>query len=176
MTRTCIDCPAPISTQSQGRCRSCAALRLNRDPGIINRRNRAIHVHFEKPGVREASAKRLAEYMANMPEDERKRRRENGHRLFREVLSRPDVRAKSNSPEAKRKAGEGRTNTVLAWCPPDLRGRYRDLIHSSGLSAAEARQLIEAEIPGTVEHARRNIANRQLAQQLKHARDRAQSY
>lgn len=32
MTRTCSDCPVPISKKSKGRCRSCAMSAVNRSP------------------------------------------------------------------------------------------------------------------------------------------------
>jgi hypothetical protein len=38
------------------------------------------------------------------------------------------------------------TETRLGWCPPEYRDEYRNLLHAKKLRAAEAREIIEAEI------------------------------
>ena len=176
MTRSCIDCGGPISRTSKGRCLKCSANRMNADPEINARRRAAVAAHFAKPGAKQMRTESLRRWVETMPEDERERRRVNGRRLAAEVLSRPDVRQLSNSPEVKARAGRARTETVLGWCPPDLRDQYRALVMRKGIPAAEARKIIEAEIAGTIEHARRSIANVTLAQHLRAAREKAQAY
>jgi len=176
MTRTCIDCPKPISRNSKGRCRSCSAIRMNTDPEINARRRASVSAHFATPGAKQMRTDALRRWIETMPDEERERRRANGRRLAAEVLSRPEVRELTNSPEVKAKAGRARTETVLGWCPPELRDQYRALVIRKGIPAAEARKIIEADIAGTLEHARRSIANVKLAQRLRVAREKAQAY
>lgn len=173
----CRDCSGPISRQSKtGRCKACSARHLNSTPEIAARRDAGRARYYATPGVKEAHAARLADYNRNIPPEHREQRRQHGLRIAREVLARPDVLARSNSPEAKRKAGAARTERVLGWCPPELRARYRELCASQRLSAAEARQIIEAEIPGTVEHGKRVVANHILHQRLRHERQQREAY
>lgn len=145
--RTCVgNCGRTISRQSKkGLCRSCAAKRLNSDPAIVAKRQANIQRYYDTPGVREEHARRLARHMANMPAEEIERRREHGRRTARAVLARPDVRAKSNGREAKRIAGIRRSATVLAWCPPEWRDRYRELC-KRGRRAGVARRMVMTEI------------------------------
>ncbi|KTF68662.1 hypothetical protein ACNFJ7_02100 [Sphingomonas sp. HT-1] len=173
----CRDCSAPISRQSKtGRCKSCSARHLNASPELTAKRLAAIERYYAQPGVRERHAARFAEYNRNIPDEHREMRRQHGLRQAREVLARPDVLARSNSPEAKRKAGAARTERTLGWCPAELRDQYRQLCASQRLSAAEARRIIEAEIPGTAEHGKRVVASHILQGQLRHERRQREAY
>jgi hypothetical protein len=165
-----------VLTPEQRAAKSELARRLNSDPEIAARREEGRARYYDTPGVREACGARLANYNRNMPPEHREMRRQHGLRIAREVLARPDVLARSNSPEAKRKACAGRTATVLAWCPPELRDEYRHLCASLRLSAAEAREIIEEKIPGTAAHARREVANNILKQKLRHERQQMEAY
>jgi hypothetical protein len=49
MTRTCMDCPAPISRDSKGRCRSCAMKEVSKRPGLIAARNAKTHAMRSDP-------------------------------------------------------------------------------------------------------------------------------
>lgn len=147
MTRTCSDCPAPITRQSKtGRCRQCSLAHINASSEIRARQRSAVRAYALQPEVRRACAARLAAHAANMSDEERIRRREQGQHIAATVLQTDRVRALSNSPAAKAKAGAARTNTVLAWCPPAYRDQYRTLTVSQRLPAAEARRLIEEQI------------------------------
>ena len=144
---TCSDCGNGISRQSKtGRCRSCALVRVNADPEIRARQRAAAKAYAAQPSVKAACAARLAAHVANMSDAERERRRARGRHIAATILHAEAVRARSNSREAKRKAGVARTNTVLAWCPPEYRQRYRDLKASQLMRASEARAMIEDEI------------------------------
>jgi len=117
--------------------------------------------------------------MRDMPEEAREARREHGRRMYREVLSKPDVSAlataRRNDPEVRRRQGLANSDTLLPWCPRELRPAYREL-RAKGCSVEEARQALEPEIAGTTAHARRTVANHIDAQRIRHERDRAQSY
>lgn len=148
--RTCIDCGATVSRQSTGRCRSCARRVLNTDPEIKARRHAALVALAADEQVRAKRRASMAAYMQNMPEAERERRREWGKRLIATVLHTPEVRARTNSPEARRVAGAKRSATVLAWCPPEWRAKYKDLT-SKGKRAGEAKRIVLDLIAGKPE-------------------------
>ncbi len=146
MTRTCSDCPSPISRFSKGRCKPCSARRLNADPAISAKRKVAQEEFFGRPEVKKDLAERIQRTAAKLTPDQIEARRARGRHVAATVLHRPDVAARSNSPEAKARAGRARTNTVLAWCPPEYRARYRALKDSQLIRAPEARRMIEEEI------------------------------
>ena len=179
--RTCSDCGSPITRQSKtGRCRPCATARLHADPEYRARLAAGQQAYFGQPGVREERTRRLLEgaerYRADATPEQRARLSEHGRYLVREYLSRPDVYARSQAPEARARAIGAYVERRMGWCPLDLRPRYAALIRSKRIPAAEARRLIEAEIPGTAEYARRQIASHQLAVLLRHEREQAQAY
>lgn len=125
-----------------GCCRSCVAKRNNADPAVIAARKAGILRHHADPAVRAASAARLASHLANMSDEEKARRSEHGRRMYAEVLSRPEVRARNASPEVRRMAGAKRSETVLADIPRHLRDEYRRLTRSTTTPAAEARRMV----------------------------------
>lgn len=176
MNRTCSDCPAPISRKSKGRCRPCSARYMNTNTEIIAKRAVSVAIALARPEVKAASAARLRRYLDNMPEEHRERRREHGRRQYANVLSRPDVLEKSSSQDARARAGRAHTDRRLGWCPPERRVEYRDLIYKHHMRAAEAREMIEAEIPGTRAHAKRLIRNTIDAQRIRAEREKAQAY
>jgi hypothetical protein len=54
------------------------------------------------------------------------------------------------SPAARAENGRKRSDTVLAWCPPEWRAKYRDL-KKRGRRAADARAIVEGLIAGRPE-------------------------
>jgi hypothetical protein len=150
---------------------------MHADPDYQARRRAGLDAYFAQPGIRALHGARLragyVAFAANNPA-ERERRREHGRWLVREVLT-PERVARSQSPEARAKAIAGYVETVMGWCPPALRPDYHRLVRQN-IPAAEARRIIEADIPGTIEHARREIANRELAARLRHERAAREAY
>lgn len=67
-----------------------------------------------------------------------------------------------------------RVDRLLSWCPAERRAEYTNLRKYHG--AVEARRIIEAEVPGTLEHARRTIANNNDIMRIREERRRAQAY
>lgn len=159
-----------------GRCRRCFAAALNSDPAMVAKRRAAQIEFFARPETKAVLAARARHLAATMTDAERERRRVRGKQAYVDVLSRPDVVAKTSSPEARARAGRSRTDTVLAWCPPERRACYRELVRKNGLPASEAREIIEQEIPGTPAHARRALANARDAMVIRHHRQKAQAY
>lgn len=177
--RTCSDCPSPISTQSRGRCRPCAARHMQNDPEIAVRRAAARDAFFAKPETKRALAARLAVFLANMSDEERERRRAHGKAIVGPLLHTPEAKAKSLErrllPEAQARRARTMVRTRLPWCPDELVPLYRELTRK-GCYAAEARAAIEPMIPETEAHTARVLANHRDAQRIRAEREKAQAY
>lgn len=170
-------CGATLSRQNKsGKCRKCHNAWVNSDPDVLARRRAAQIEFFARPEVKAKLRARLVGIVANMGDAERERRREHGRRQHRDHLSRPEVVARTLSPETRARAGQSRSNTVLAWCPPELRPAYHQMIQSQKLSAAEARAVIELEIPGTAAHARLQVENRQIVGRIRDENGKREAY
>ena len=167
------DCTHPRSRGAK-RCRACSVAYLNSSPEAAARRREGLARHWSDPAnVEEARQRMIAVTAATMADPiQAERRREHGRRQHREYLSRPDVVERCLSAEARKKAGEARTRTVLAWCPPEKLARYRRLA-ASGIGAARAREVVEREIAA---EARRHVEMRIEANRRKHERAQAQAY
>lgn len=171
--RACIDCAGPVSIQSKtGRCRVCALRATASDPEMIARRNEIIRRKFQDPQVqarhvaacREAALRSMAD-----PELRAKRVRAGldvGVANFR----------RAQTPEARERARLTRQRTALAWCPPEFWELNRHLKQSKGLRLADRKRIILEQVPGTVEHARVQVSNAAIRDQLKHQRDRMEAY
>jgi len=136
-------CPHPHGKKAK-RCRKCQIAHLNSDPVAKANHKAAMQRHYADPAVR---AKAVATIRANTAKDmadpvKLEQRREKGRQQYRNVLSRPDVRAKAHSPEARKRAGATHSARDLADIPPRLRDEYRALVKSNNVNAAEARQII----------------------------------
>jgi hypothetical protein len=95
-------------------------------------------------------------------------RRASGERLRSDYISSPaaqEKRAKANAEMHRRR---------LDWCPDDHREEYHRLRIIVG--ARPAREIIEADIPGTAAHARREVANNTLKMRLRHEREQREAY
>lgn len=173
----CKVCGKPVSRQSKkGFCKPCSARHLHADPQIVANRAAAVAAFCARPEVIAENRRRIAAYMANMPEADREARRAHGHQLYRRYLSTPENRALVTSPEIRARVGARVSETRLGWCPPEKRAEYEHLVYTKRLTAAEARAVIEAELPGTAEHARREIASRQLSSRLREERRQREAY
>lgn len=143
-TRTCMDCPHQLGPKNtSGRCRPCLAKHLNSDPDVARRRREGIARRMADPEHRAAHLARVAELNRNLPEHVRESRRRHG-KLKAAKLA--EV-ARNMSAESRAKAGRSRSDTVLAWCPPEWRDRYRDL-KKRGRRASEAKHIILDLIAG----------------------------
>lgn len=159
-------------------CRRCSILRVGNDPALEAKRLAGIESLFSDPAYVAAQRERLQAGIAKALRDPAfiERKREQGRRQYRDYLSRPDILARNRSPEVRKAAGRKSSETRMGWCPPELRAEYRRLIRSKLLAAAEARRIIEAEIAGTAEHGKREVASNDLQMRLKHERMKAQEY
>lgn len=152
-------CGRAIGCKSKtGLCRSCGMKRALADP--------AAHARM---------LERNRHTALNLSPEAQERRREHGRWLARERIT-AEAWARSQRPDVRAAVGRANTERTLGWCPPEKRDEYRRLRVSLRYSAAEARRIIEADIPGTVEHSRRLIANHQLKAWLRRERERAEAY
>lgn len=75
----------------------------------------------------------------------------------------------TDAAKAKKRAA------LVPWCPPELLDFNAEL-RKKKLLQPERRRIIEEMTPGTVAHARLQIANTNLAMRLKQEREKAQAY
>jgi len=145
MTRTCSDCPAPITRQSKtGRCRSCAARNNHRDAAFVARLQAA-----------SANGKRTPEARAKARETSLRReaeRKDDPAWHAYKVATGKQLRALYDaSPEAQaanlaKRAAVGEKNRfrTLGWLPDRLRHQYQSARTMFG--AAEAKRIMMADL------------------------------
>lgn len=135
-------CGEPITRKAE-RCNPCQLARLNTDPGIAARRIAGMHVYYADPVIRAKAAAKMARNAAKGMENPANVAKQQANlQKARARLNDPDVLAKI---AAKRKDnGRKRSETVMAWCPPEYRDQYRHLTIAKKIKAAEARQMILA--------------------------------
>lgn len=180
--RTCIadGCDAPVRGRGKtGMCRPCAMAVKFADPDYRAKMRAGRERYRADPVVAAAQQAKLLEgaarYRANMTHEQRQAAREHGQWLYRTHASRPDVVERALSPEARKRGTAKSAEAAMAWCPLDRRAEYRRL-RERHFSAPDARRIIEAEIPGTAEHARRVIASIELAARMRRERDQQDAY
>ena len=136
------DCTHPRSRQAN-RCRACQLAYLN-SPELADRRREGMARHWSNPANVMAAREKIRAVTAATMADPVKleRKREHGRRQFRDHLSRPDVVAKNQAPEVRKRAGAKASATKLRDIPPAMRDEYKRLIRSKLIPAAEAKQII----------------------------------
>jgi hypothetical protein len=148
--KPCIDCGKKTGRGNKsGRCRSCLNAHVNSDPVIAETRRAAIRAKFQDPAHRAravACAIRNGQKAATNPEH-RAWLIEHGREQYRRYLNTPETRAKLDA--ARPAAARKRSETRMAWCPPELREEYRYWAVSRRKPAAEARAIIEKKIAET---------------------------
>lgn len=175
MIRVCIDCPKALGRANKsGRCRSCCARAINRDPVLTEKRQAGLRAKFQDEAFLTEHRERLNR-MGKLPHVVAIRR-ELGKAIYQERLGTPEARAYNASPAVRARAAASSEETLLGWCPIDRRQEYRELIRCKGLTAAEARAVIEEEVDGTKRHAERVIANHDLNMRLRHERRLREAY
>jgi hypothetical protein len=174
----CLNRDACAAATPVTHCRRCSILRVKADPALDAKRRAGVDALFADPAYVAEHRVRLQANVAKASQDPAfiERRRAHGRRQYAECLSRPEVQAKAHGPEARKRAGRATSETRLAWCPTELRAEYRRLIRSKLIPAAEARRIIEAEIAGTVEQGRRELASNILNLRLKREREKREAY
>jgi hypothetical protein len=144
MTRTCMDCPTELGARNlTGRCKSCATRHNNADPVAAEKRRQGIARRFADPEYRAAHAARCASMNRHISPEVREQRRQHGHRMTATLRAANDKITK----DQRMAAGAARSATVLAWCPPEWREKYRDL-KRGGRPAADAKRLVLDLIAG----------------------------
>ncbi|HEX8418532.1 MAG TPA: hypothetical protein VF638_00810 [Sphingomonas sp.] len=171
-TRNCSDCPGTISDENKGgRCRNCCARALAADPAVVAKRAAKRSVTMARPEIKarhRAQCKAGWLKVLEKPEAlERMRHygRTVGQRNFYRYLD----------PAAQAAARAAISRGLAAWCPEDRLEDNRNL-KRKGVLLADRKRMILEETPGTVEHARRSVANAVDVMRIKHARTKAQEY
>ena len=142
MTRTCSDCPSPITKKSKtGRCRPCAARANITDPATRERRIACLRVVKASPEHRKIAAAASRGFHERLRDDPKFQatQRANGHRLRAQYDA--SASAQAANLAARARAGRVHSDRILAWCPADRRDGYRAIRRAVG--AAEARRLVE---------------------------------
>ena len=145
VTLTCRECPSPLGRGNRsGICRVCCLRRLNTDALVEARRRAGVRQHYADPENIAAAQARGKAMSLNLSPEERQRRRERGL-----ALGRTNLRAANAAMTAETRAENGRKRsaTVLAWCPPEWRDKYRDL-KQRGRKAAVAKRMVLDLIAG----------------------------
>lgn len=174
MSGLCQSCGKRLGRgNTSGLCKADQLAKINADPAVQARRLDRLRASAKDPAL-------IATRLANLREAMKRpeviaSRRERGKEQAK-LLHQPEVFARSQTPDARARAGRARTERVLGWCPPHLRDEYRHLVRCKRIPAAEARQIIELQIPGSEEHARREVANNIDKQRIRHARQIREAY
>ena len=144
--KSCADCPTLITAKST-RCKVCANKHVNSNPAVAQARTEGIRRKFATDPAHHAKmaavARRNAQKACADPEY-RARLIEHGKIQYAKHLNTPQGRAANKAVRAQ--AGKTRTETVMAWCPPELRAEYKYWTISRRKSAVEARAIMEAKI------------------------------
>jgi hypothetical protein len=171
MTRTCMDCPTPISRDSKGRCKACAMREVHARPELRAARDAKIRATRQTP---EFKARHQAATAAG-----KKRSMEQPGMLEKLQQMGRDVGARNfwrNGDAATQAAGRLAIKRAhLDWCPEEY-WDLNDKMKAGGMLLAERKAVILAEVEGTPENASRAVANHLDAQRIRHERDVASRY
>lgn len=146
--------------------RSARMRAINADRDIVARRSVKIAALHADPVFKARHAKAVRNGKREAMRDPKYRAElvEAGRRV--QALCGPDARAKASASMRRRRLG---------WCPEPL-WPLNALLKRKGLLLNERKAAILADVPGTVEHARRSIANVTDAQRIREERERLQAY
>lgn len=135
------------------RCHCGKALLTQNKSGLCRKHfNEQHNANAESQAKRVAALKRRFAIDPELRDQQRERARklhtlpqsrEAKRRRYTPEFQRKGVEALRNMPEVRARAVLKMVATKLAWCPPHLRGQYRVLANMDGVTAAEARAMIE---------------------------------
>lgn len=147
MGRACSKCAVPIgNTNASGLCRPCVLAKNSTDPVFLENRRQGLRNKIANDpeyaeGLRRRM-KRTAQKAALDPVLTAKRRAR-GRYLYETRLNTPEVKAKILA--SRRAVGDKLREQRMAWCPPELRAKYKALYRNKRIPSAVARVMIEAE-------------------------------
>ena len=149
----CIDCAAPISHKSRGRCRPCAARATAARPEHAAKISEALRRRYASDPAFRA---RLSAHLRSVAEPgETKAARAREQRLWERGHA---ARWASAPPGSAARAEAGRRISAgkLAHIPADVRAEYRHLVRR-GFAAAEAERIVRAHQATDLARFRRDI-------------------
>ena len=145
---TCSDCGtalAPSKARKGTMCKGCTARANARSPEARAKASAALRKAWQRPDERAARVASMTE--ANRRPDMIERRRELGKVLNN--VTRFATPLPAGHP-SRIQAGRTLTERRIGWCPPAYRPLYERLTVNDGFRAAEARQIVEAQITADV--------------------------
>lgn len=143
MTAAC-KCGAALGRgNASGICKACWLVHLATDPAVAERRRAGMMRYLADPERRATHSARCSAAARDISEDVRESRRRHGHDRVEKLAA----GARRMSPEQRAENGRKRTDTMLAWCPPEWRDTYRKL-KKSIKPAAEAKAVVLDMIAG----------------------------
>jgi hypothetical protein len=146
---TCSDCSTSIADGcASGRCRSCNVIRNNKKPELVAKRMAGKREAMRDP-IKYARACQIARNnIRKAMADPVKRAKfvELGKIKAATYFADPSIRAQVNDPALRKAIGRKISETRMAWCPPEYREAYHDLLRLRLCNAAEGRALIEEQI------------------------------
>jgi hypothetical protein len=147
--RACSDCSTAITNFAKsGRCRACNTARRNKDPEMTAKRMAGKRRAMSDP-IKYARACQIArDNIRRAMADPEKRAKavERGKVKAALHFNTPEGRAWCNRPEVRARAAKSLSETRMAWCPPEYRAQYFELMRLRLCSAAEGRQFISDQI------------------------------
>jgi hypothetical protein len=127
-------------------CKSCLCRAMARDPDNRARVAASMRARHADPAFRELHRERTTAGMRRLLSEDPEflaKRREMGRQMG--LLGMGVQRLPAGHP-VRLAAGRKISETKMAWCPPSFRDRYFQLVGKGGLSAADGRALILAEV------------------------------
>lgn len=151
-TKQCIDCPTMV-TATATRCKPCNHTHITYSPEMRAKRAASIARFFrENPGkAHEQAVKSAAARMANPVQAERLRQH---MRAVQHLSCTPEEIAKRDGTARRMKQYE----TTMAWCPPEYRDLYNEVMKSSRVRFSEAKAMILAQIATDKAREERNLS------------------
>lgn len=146
---TCADCGVARFSRKPKKspyCRRCVGRHTGRDPARRAKCSAAMKALLSDPSVRAQHFQRSADGLRHKLRTDpafAEMRREMGRRTGRLKLGHLATPAGS---EARLRAGRAASATKLAWCPPEYRDDYRNLVKRQGIRAVQARKMIQETI------------------------------
>lgn len=143
-SKTCKDCGGRVGPQSTSYlCKSCATIRHNKLPEMIQKRREGWKKRLARPGEYERVCKTATRNSQKAAADPVKRAEaaERGRMNYARYLNTPEMRARIAA--TRKQAGEKIREKLLAWCPLEYREMHRQNTARYRMTAAQSREMIE---------------------------------
>lgn len=147
--RVCATCPTPVSNEAKTNyCRACTRARNNKIPELTAKRAEGKRRSLQDPVNYARACQIAAANIRRAMSDPAKRAKfvELGKAKAAIYFADPEIRARVNDPALRKAVGRKISETRMAWCPPEYRQQYHDIMRLRVATAAEAREMIREQI------------------------------